>query len=57
MPLVWRSHYVAVLFDGSRSDVTGQLADKGFEVITFGGDEAAWTTSLDQLAKALGRPA
>jgi len=55
VPLVWRSHYVAVLFDASRSDVTSQLENKGFEVITFEGDEAAWTTSLERLTKALGR--
>jgi hypothetical protein len=55
VPLVWRGHYVAVLFEASLSDLTRELEDKGFEVIPVGGDEAAWTASLDRLAKALGR--
>jgi RAD3-like DEAD/DEAH box helicase/uncharacterized protein DUF1998/helicase-like protein len=55
VPLVWRGHYVAVLFEASLSDLTRELEDKGFEVIAFGGDEDAWTIPLDRLAKALGR--
>jgi len=55
VPLVWRSHYVAVLFDVALGDLTSQLEDKGFEVVVLGADEATWSESLDQLARALGR--
>ena len=55
LPLVWRGHYVAVLFDAAPVDITGQLEDKGFEVIVFGTDEATWPASLDSLSRALGR--
>ncbi len=55
VPLVWRGHYVAVLLDGALAEITGQLEDKGFEVITFDGDESAWATSLERLTRALGR--
>ncbi|MBI3074427.1 MAG: DEAD/DEAH box helicase [Deltaproteobacteria bacterium] len=55
VPLVWRGHYVAALLHAPLADVTSQLEDKGFEVIAFAGDDAAWAASLDRLARALGR--
>jgi hypothetical protein len=55
VPVAWRGHYVAVLFDAASPDVLIALEDKGFEVITFGADETAWPASLDRLARALGR--
>jgi hypothetical protein len=55
IPLVWRAHYVAALLEGAEPSLTSQLEDKGFEVIAFDGDEAAWATSLERLTRALGR--
>lgn len=55
VPLVWRGHYVVALLDASLAGLTSQLEDKGFEVIGLDGDAASWTTSLDRLARALGR--
>jgi hypothetical protein len=56
VPVAWRGHYVAVLFDAASPDVLAALEDKGFEVVTFGAwDETAWPASLDRLARALGR--
>lgn len=55
VPLVWRTHYVAALLDGSAAAVTEALENKGFEVVVFEGDDAAWTASLERLARALGR--
>jgi hypothetical protein len=52
--LVWRDHYVAALFDVN-SDLSAQLADKGFEIVVLGQDEAAWAESTAALAKLLGR--
>jgi len=40
---------------GQIMNIFNALEDKGFEVIAFDGDEAAWAASLDRLARALGR--
>lgn len=52
--LVWREHYAAALLK-SMPDVERQLADAGFEVVTFGDAEADWPHAFSRLASALGR--
>lgn len=56
VPLVWRDHYVAALFDEDAS-LSRKLQIKGFEVIVLGLDEAAWRERSAQLSKLLGRSA
>lgn len=56
IPLVWRDHYVAALFDESTS-VMSTLKDKGFEVVILGESEGVWAEPTSALAKLLGRPA
>lgn len=53
--LVWRSHYVAALFEESGA-LEAKLEDKGFEVVIFGESEASWPETTSSLAKLLGRP-
>jgi superfamily II DNA/RNA helicase len=55
LPLIWRAHYVAAVFEDTPAATTGKLEDKGFEVLVFGASESAWTDSFNRLAKALGR--
>jgi superfamily II DNA/RNA helicase len=57
VPTVWRNHYVAAILDDSTAPPTGELEAKGFEVIVFGSDEAAWPDAFARLSKALGRTA
>jgi hypothetical protein len=51
LPLAWREHYVAATLEPTD---TAALADKGFEVITFGTDETGWNDAFVRLTKALG---
>jgi Lhr-like helicase len=58
--LVWRSHYVAATLDGRPAAALQQLADRGFEVVTFPAlaeSEPAdrWGEPFKHLASALGR--
>jgi hypothetical protein len=55
IPLVWRAHYVAALFDALGSALKTALEDKGFEVVALGYDEAAWPAHTAALAKLLGK--
>jgi hypothetical protein len=55
IPLVWREHYVAAVFDGGAAAAVNTLESKGFEVVVFSQTEAAWPSSFDRLAAALGR--
>jgi hypothetical protein len=55
VPLVWRAHYVAVLFDDPATEVRAALEDKGFEVLVFRSSEPDWSDSFARLATALGR--
>jgi superfamily II DNA/RNA helicase len=54
VPLVWRTHYVAVVFNSSATPAAA-LADKGFEVVVFESTEESWGKAFDRLASALGR--
>lgn len=56
VPLVWRDHYVAALFDEG-TEVVSKLEEKGFEVIVLGATEAEWSAPTSELAKLLGRSA
>jgi hypothetical protein len=55
IPLVWREHYVAAVFDGEANTVVNDLEGKGFEVIVFANSEAEWPKTFPRLATALGR--
>jgi hypothetical protein len=55
VPLVWREHYVVAVLEPPGAVMAKQLADKGFEVVTLGLDEAGWATSIDVLVRLLGR--
>jgi hypothetical protein len=62
LPLVWRTHYVAVLLDDAMPQHLDRLADRGFEVITFPAVPSAdplvaWDEPFRRLATALGRSA
>ena len=54
LPLVWRSHYVVATLQPLSTDVAADLADKGFDVVSFG-DETAWPDAFRRLSAALGR--
>lgn len=54
IPLVWRDHYVAALFDPS-IEMRTELEDKGFELLVLGRDETAWPERTAALAKLLRR--
>lgn len=54
LPFAWRRHYVAASLGPVADAVATELADKGFEVVSFDGDEASWTAALDRLTQALG---
>jgi hypothetical protein len=54
IPLVWRSHYVAAMFDDDAS-TAAKLDDKGFKVLVLGRDAAAWPDRSKDLAELLGR--
>jgi hypothetical protein len=54
VPLVWRDHYVAALFDEDEA-LARKLESKGFEVIVLGKDEVAWSERSAQLSKLLGK--
>ncbi|MCM2316938.1 MAG: DUF1998 domain-containing protein, partial [Thermoanaerobaculia bacterium] len=56
IPLVWRDHYVAALFDDDPALAT-KLESKGFDVIVLGRDEAVWGERSSELVKLLGRSA
>ena len=56
IPLVWRKHYVAAVFEGLGADIITALDDKGFEVVLLGADEAAWDASMNRMQALLGRP-
>lgn len=56
VPLVWRGHYVAALFE-SNNELAGRLERKGFAVVELGESEAAWAERTSALGKLLGRPA
>ena len=55
LPLTWRAHYVVAVLEPPDARLAAQLEDKGFEVVVLGGDEAAWPTRADTLARLLGR--
>jgi hypothetical protein len=55
IPLVWRTHYAAAVFDGTPSEVTTSLEDKGFAVFVFPASEDEWGTEFERLTAALGR--
>jgi hypothetical protein len=55
IPLVWREHYVAAVFDGNPTSVLDELEGKGFEVVVFADSEADWPNTFPRLAQALGR--
>lgn len=55
IPLVWRKHYVAAVFEALSTDIMTSLNDKGFEVVVLGADEAAWSASMSQMQALLGR--
>jgi superfamily II DNA/RNA helicase len=55
VPLVWRDHYVAVTLGQTEATVAGALEAKGFEVIGFDADPAAWDDAFTRLATALGQ--
>lgn len=57
LPLVWRDHYVAAVFEPPNAAVAAALASKGFECAVLGADASAWNTSFASLAQLLGRPA
>ncbi|MBI3726266.1 DEAD/DEAH box helicase [bacterium] len=57
VPLVFRGHYVAVVFEDAAASVRGRLEDKGFEVVVFDNSETAWPGSFNRLRKTLGRDA
>jgi hypothetical protein len=54
--LVWRTHYVAALFE-TNSALEAKLEDKGFELVVLGDSEPSWDESTTTLAKLLGRSA
>jgi hypothetical protein len=54
--LVWRSHYVAALFEQDNA-LASKLDNKGFAVVVLGKSEAQWTESTAALARLLGRTA
>jgi hypothetical protein len=54
IPLVWREHYVAALFEDAAA-AKSALEDRGFQVLLFETSEAGWSTSFTRLAAALGR--
>ncbi|AEI64560.1 DEAD/DEAH box helicase [Corallococcus macrosporus] len=55
LPLIWRAHYVAAVFAGTRAASIQTLVSKGFEVLEFPVEEAQWSSAFEQLARALGR--
>ncbi|WP_426751134.1 DEAD/DEAH box helicase [Myxococcus sp. Y35] len=55
VPLAWRSHYVAAVFEGMPAEAILTLVNKGFEVIQFPTSASAWAAPFDRLAHALGR--
>jgi hypothetical protein len=55
LPLIWRAHYVAVVFAGTPAAALGKLEDRGFEVIVLSEDESTWPDSAARLSAALGR--
>ena len=57
LPLAWRSHYVVATLTTLPSTTTQALADKGFDLVVFGDDEASWPAAFAALATALGRAA
>ncbi len=54
LPLVWRSHYVVATLQQLPPDVAADLADKGFDVVSFE-DENAWPDAFRRLSAAVGR--
>jgi hypothetical protein len=54
LPLVWRSHYVAALFEPDEG-LSVPLINKGFEVVVLGNDESGWQEPTLNLARFLGR--
>jgi superfamily II DNA/RNA helicase len=55
LPLIWRTHYVAVVFEGTPALNIRKLEEKGFEVLVFASSESTWPDSFGRLATALGR--
>jgi hypothetical protein len=53
LPLVWRNHYVVATLTALPSDVAADLADTGFDVVTFA-EQSTWPESFSRLTKALG---
>lgn len=57
VPLIWRDHYVAAVFDSPDEGLKTSLTNKGFELVELGSDSAAWNQSVDALARLLGKSA
>ena len=55
VPLVWRVHYLAAIFDEPSAPLVAALEGKGFALVTFGSHESSWEEPLDRLVRALGR--
>ena len=53
LPLVWRNHYVVATLTNLPGDVAADLADKGFDVVTFA-EQSTWPEAFSRLTKALG---
>jgi len=53
--LVWRAHYVAVVFEDTAESIVSALKDKGFEFVVFAREESSWPQAFTLLSKALGR--
>jgi hypothetical protein len=52
-PLVWRNHYVVATLAELPRGVAADLADKGFDVVTFA-EQTTWPEAFNRLMKALG---
>jgi len=57
IPLIWRSHYLAVFLTAPSESVASALDDRGFATVVFpdSGAEAAWAEHFARVAAALGR--
>jgi len=53
LPLVWRNHYVVATLTDLPGDIAADLADKGFDVVTFA-EPSTWPEAFSRLTKALG---
>lgn len=55
LDLVWRSHYTAAAIDPVDPSLLAEFEERGFDVVTFAGDESEWSLAFDKLQETLGQ--